>query len=100
MTAYAWVNPPATPPTSPARATFPGASDKVAFSACRELTNRIAPLVDASKTAYMSTGSGNDSRQHPPREINPDNNLKVLRAGKFSKTRPAMSLLGALQDAS
>jgi hypothetical protein len=56
MTAYACVKPPTTPPTSPAKGALPDMSDKAAFSACRELTNKIAPLVDASNTAYVSAG--------------------------------------------
>jgi hypothetical protein len=44
MTAYACVKPPTTPPTSPAKGALPGMSDKAAFSACRELTNKIARI--------------------------------------------------------
>ena len=66
MTAYACVKPPTTPPTSPATGALPGISDNAAFSACRELTSKIAPLVEASNTAYVLAGStGVSFMTHP-----------------------------------
>jgi len=68
MTAYACVKPPTTPPTSPATGALPGVRDKAAFSACRELTSKIAPLVEASNTAYVLAGCNGASIMTNPWE--------------------------------